>query len=146
MLATTLRPAEAKDAEAISHLLAQLGYATTPAQLKPVLAQQQVSTQDIIVAILDKKVVGVMSLIYFDYLPSVEKYCRITTLVVDQALRGWGMGKELIQYAKQQALAHQCQVLELTTGLQRTEAHAFYEHLGFEQVSYKYTQRLVKPA
>ncbi|MEN9434600.1 MAG: hypothetical protein RLZZ422_2189 [Pseudomonadota bacterium] len=143
MLALSIRLAEPKDAEAMAELLTQLGYANLPKQLAQFLNQampQQVN----LVGVLDKKIVAVMSLMYFDYLPSLERYCRITTLVVEEKLRGWGIGKQLIDYAQQYATHHHCQVLELTTGLQRTAAHQFYESLGFEQVSYKYTKRLTK--
>lgn len=142
MLPLSIRTATLKDANPIASLLAQLGYQTPADKLKRLLDPAHDSA--IYVAVLDNKVVGVMSLIYFDYLPSAERYCRIVTLVVDQALRGWGIGKALMAQAQQSALAQQCQVLELTTGLQRTDAHAFYEHLGFERVSYKYIQRLPK--
>ncbi|WP_020559653.1 GNAT family N-acetyltransferase [Thiofilum flexile] len=140
MLRLSIRAATAKDAPAVASLLVQLGYNTSAEQLKPLLNQP--NEQSIDVAVLDNKIVGIISLIYFDYLPSVEKYCRITTLVVDEGLRGWGIGKHLITHAQQCALAHNCQILELTTGLQRADAQAFYEHLGFKQVSYKYTRRL----
>ena len=142
MLPLSIRTATFRDATAIASLLAQLGYQTPAEKLKPLL--DQANSSFIYVAVLDKKVVGVMSLMYFDYLPSAEKYCRITTLVVDQALRGWGIGKALIAQAQQSALQQHCSVLELTTGLQRSDAHAFYEHLGFERVSYKYIKRLEK--
>ncbi|MCG6508355.1 GNAT family N-acetyltransferase [Vibrio parahaemolyticus] len=83
-----------------------------------------------------------MSVIFFNYFPSAEKLCRITSIVVDRASRGTGIGSKLIDYAKSVALAEKCSVLEVTTSLRREKTQTFYESIGFKKTSYKYVQRL----
>jgi GNAT superfamily N-acetyltransferase len=63
---------------------------------------------------------------------------RIMTLVVDEASRGRGVGRLLTGYAERWARAAGCDVLELTTNLRRTEAHAFYEAAGFTKGAYRF--------
>jgi GNAT superfamily N-acetyltransferase len=60
---------------------------------------------------------------------------RITTPVVDGAARRLGIGRLLVAAAADLAKAAGCQTLELTTGLHRKKAHAFYRSLGFESTS-----------
>ncbi len=54
---------------------------------------------------------------------------RITVLVVDPAARREGIAATLVNRAREWAAA--CPVLEVTTGLQREDAHEFYRALGF---------------
>ncbi|MCV2359683.1 GNAT family N-acetyltransferase [Paucibacter sp. TC2R-5] len=48
-------------------------------------------------------------------------------------LQGQGVGRALMQDAVDLAAAAGCYKLALSSNLRRTEAHAFYEKLGFEQ-------------
>ncbi len=45
--------------------------------------------------------------------------------------RGSGVGRELFLWAIEQARAHGCHVIQLTTDKQRPDARRFYESLGF---------------
>ena len=86
---------------------------------------------------LKEKVIAVMSIIFFDYLPSAQKLCRITSIVVDEKKRGSGVGSKLINHAKSVALSKKCNILEVTTSLQRQQTHEYYESIGFKKTSYK---------
>jgi GNAT superfamily N-acetyltransferase len=46
-------------------------------------------------------------------------------------LRGGGIGRRLMAYAVQRARDRGCRLVQLTTDKRRTEAHRFYESLGF---------------
>ena len=137
MLDIKIRAAQPSDINTIAHLLEQLGYSTSKHNLLLVLNDKP-AHEEVYIALLDNKVVALMTLVYFTYFPTAEKYCRITTLVVEEKLRGWGIGAQLVNYSKQQALSKKCKAIELTTSLKRNDAQAFYEHLGFQKVSYKY--------
>jgi GNAT superfamily N-acetyltransferase len=54
---------------------------------------------------------------------------RITVLVVDPDARRQGIAAALM--ARARAWSAECGVLEVTTGLQREDAHAFYRGEGF---------------
>lgn len=137
-----VRAAQKDDAEIISSLLVQLGYDTEPSKIEVLISMAASGSNKIFVGVLNGKVIAVMSVIFFNYFPSAEKLCRITSIVVDRASRGTGIGSKLIDYAKSVALAEKCSVLEVTTSLRREKTQAFYESIGFKKTSYKYVQRL----
>ena len=56
----------------------------------------------------------------------------IEELVVDEATRGQGAGRALIQAAIEWARAHSCSEVEVSTEMDNTAAQAFYRRLGFE--------------
>ena len=64
----------------------------------------------------------------------VMPHCEINGLVIDENYRGKGIGKLLIervmQWAKEKGNAN----LSLHCNVRRTDAHKFYEHLGFKEV------------
>jgi GNAT superfamily N-acetyltransferase len=67
---------------------------------------------------------------------------RITALVVDQRVRRRGIGRLLIDHAMRWAQQRDCEFIELTSALNRAEAHAFYRDLGFEQNSLRFRKSL----
>ena len=45
--------------------------------------------------------------------------------------RGGGIGRRLMAYALERAREKNCRIVQLTTDKRRTDAHRFYESLGF---------------
>lgn len=62
----------------------------------------------------------------------VSPFAVIEYVVVDEAHRGKGTGKLLMQYCIDKAKASGCYKIMLTSDKRRTEAHEFYRSLGFE--------------
>src|SRR5690606_2283032 len=56
----------------------------------------------------------------------------VDDLVVDEARRGQGIGRLLLDFAEELAATEGCELLWLTSGFQRVGAHAFYEARGME--------------
>ena len=56
---------------------------------------------------------------------------RVESVVVDAHTRGRGVGAALMRRLVDDARAHGCFRVELTSNLARTDAHRFYERLGF---------------
>ncbi len=54
-------------------------------------------------------------------------------VVVAEARRGQGIGRQMMAHAADQARAAGCYKLALSSNRKRKEAHAFYESLGFAQ-------------
>lgn len=57
----------------------------------------------------------------------------VENVVVDEALRGRGLGRLLMVEAERRAIAHGCYKLALTSNNNRPAAHAFYERIGYQR-------------
>jgi GNAT superfamily N-acetyltransferase len=138
-----VRGAVPADAADIARLLAQLGYETPPQEaaerLAPVLRDSQGT---LLVAADYGPLVGLIALHWTPMLQDPRPVARITTLVVDEAERGRGIGRLLLKAGAQAARQAGCDQLELTTGLQREEAHAFYRAQGFTSTSLRFVRSL----
>jgi GNAT superfamily N-acetyltransferase len=66
----------------------------------------------------------------------------VDELVVDEAHRGQGIGRALLEHLAVLAGRHGCRRLELDSGLHRREAHAFYLAQGFEQRAALFTRKI----
>ena len=56
--------------------------------------------------------------------------------------RGSGIGSAMIRWAIAHARERGCRIVQLTTDKSRTDAHRFYERLGFEQTHLGYKMKL----
>ncbi len=87
---------------------------------------------ELIVAELDGKVVGTLQL---TITPSVSfqgsKRATVESVRVDEELRGKGVGRQLMLWAIDRAKERGSVSMQLTTNTDRTNAHRFYENLGF---------------
>lgn len=138
-----IREINPKDYNAVSLLLQQLGYEKSADDINKSLVSNT-RTDAIFVAEHQEQVVGLMSLIFFDYFPSFAKLCRITAIVVDEKSRDLGVGTALIGFAKNKAKTNGCSQLEVTTSLHREATQAYYSHIGFKQTSFRYSMDLNK--
>jgi GNAT superfamily N-acetyltransferase len=57
----------------------------------------------------------------------------VEDVVVASAFQGRGIGRQLMDHAKEQAKSAGCYKLALSSNRKRHAAHAFYESLGFDQ-------------
>jgi GNAT superfamily N-acetyltransferase len=69
-------------------------------------------------------------------------WCRITTLVVDEARRGHGIGRLLVEAAERAARDASCSRIEATSALHRDGAHRLYTDLGYGRTSTHFLKRL----
>jgi ribosomal protein S18 acetylase RimI-like enzyme len=87
---------------------------------------------ELIIAELDGVVVGTLQI---TFTPSISfqggKRATVESVRVDEQYRGQGIGKELMLWAINRAKEENCVAMQLTTNLDRTDAHRFYENLGF---------------
>jgi GNAT superfamily N-acetyltransferase len=60
-------------------------------------------------------------------------YAIIENVVVDETRRGQGYGEALLRHAIEEARRAGCYKVSLTSNKRRTDAHRFYERLGFER-------------
>lgn len=64
--------------------------------------------------------------------------CYLSSIISNQADRGKGYGKALMDHAVAWAKERGCHAIVLDSGLPREEAHAFYERYGFQHCAHCY--------
>jgi GNAT superfamily N-acetyltransferase len=141
--ALVIRPAAADDADAISALLAELGYPATPAEVPARLDALAAHPGTVaLVAELDREVVGLATCHVYPSIHRTEPVAWLTSLVTARRARGKGVGTALVRSVESWARAQGAARLSLTSGTQRTEAHAFYGRLGYEPTGVRLTRAL----
>lgn len=138
-----LRNAVMADADDVAHLLGELGY---PCELddaiERIAAILDNDRQALVVARRQGAVCGLVALDFMYYLPLGTTTCRITALVVLSGARGCGVGRLLLLEAERRARSGGAARIELTSGAQRTEAHAFYRACGYSNSSVRFVKSL----
>ena len=123
-------------------LLTQLGYPSDADAVEARLDRLRVVGDRVVVAELDGQVVG---LAHLQVTPTIERdrpAGKIGALVVDEAHRGRGIGRALVQALVDEARLRGCELVYLTTSERRDDAHAFYESVGLEQTGRRYGRTL----
>ena len=87
-------------------------------------------------------VCGLVALDFMYYLPLGTITCRVTALVVTPTAQGLGIGRQLLKEAERRARSGGASRIELTSGSQRTEAHAFYRACGYKDSSVRFVKQL----
>jgi GNAT superfamily N-acetyltransferase len=136
-----IRDAVEGDAEALSPLLEQLMHKPqTPEQIRIRLRRLAATGADrVLVAVVEGRVAGVAGLTYAWMLHVDAPTARLMSIVVDEACRGRGIGRRLIEASLEQSRIWGCDRIELTSRLERGAAHSFYEAVGFEHTSKRFS-------
>jgi GNAT superfamily N-acetyltransferase len=138
-----VRPYEPHDASGLALLLGELGYPATTAQAAEYaggFAAHAGAT--LLVAVEDGAVVGAAGGSLVPRLDAERLSCRITELVVAASSRRQGIGRALIAAIEARAREAGAVRLDVSTGDWRTDAHAFYERLGFSDNARALVRRL----
>lgn len=132
----TVRQATTNDVEAVRDLLDLLGYTFTVAAVQDRLALlASTGTDPVLLAVQDGVALGLIALHITTMLQVAQPVARVTALVVQDQGRGTGVGRLLVDAGDELARLAGCGILELTTAVARTDAHAFYRKLGFTNSS-----------
>lgn len=128
-----IRNAQQGDAPAVAELLRALGYASSAAQVERRIVASTASADTVVlVAEWSQRVVAVLSFHCIPLFHADGSLGRITSLVVAPGCRQRGIGRLLVAAADEFCRAHGCLRFEVTSGDHRPDAHAFYEHLGYQ--------------
>jgi GNAT superfamily N-acetyltransferase len=135
-----IRDALDLDADALSPLMEQLLHQPcTSEQIRSRLGRLATTGVDrVLVALLEGRVVGLAGVTYAWLFHADMPTARLMSIVVDETCRGQGVGRLLVETSIEQARAWGCDRLELTSRLERADAHSFYEAVGFTQTSKKF--------
>ncbi|MYS10074.1 GNAT family N-acetyltransferase [Streptomyces sp. SID6041] len=135
-----IRPATAEDIGPVVAMLADdpLGaQRESPGDLGPYLAAFTRLVNDpqqhLVVATRADKVVGTLQL---TIIPGLSRRGATRSIIegvrIHAEERGSGLGTQLIEWAVGESGRQGCQLVQLTSDVTRTDAHRFYERLGFE--------------
>ncbi len=138
-----VRPAAEADADVLALLVTQLGYLSDAAQVLARL-RRLAGNPDIraLVAEREGRVIGMVGLMVFPAFHRDGLHGYITSLVVDEALRGGGAGAALLAAAEAWFAERGVTKVTLTTASHRERAHGFYERLGYEFNGRRYVKNL----
>ncbi|WP_395576161.1 GNAT family N-acetyltransferase [Streptomyces sp. BK79] len=134
-----IRPTTEDDIPAVVAMLADdpLGaQRESPDDLSPYLAAfARLSAdphQHLVVAVRDEQVVGTLQL---TIVPGLSRRGATRSIIegvrIHAAERGSGLGTQLIGWAIDESRRQGCHLVQLTSDASRTDAHRFYERLGF---------------
>lgn len=134
-----IRPATADDLAEIVAMLADdpLGARReSPDDLTPYRAAFRRLADDpnqhVMVAVRADRVVGTLQL---TVVPGLSRRGSTRSVIegvrVHADERGSGLGTWLVQWAVDESRRQECQLVQLTSDVTRTDAHRFYERLGF---------------
>jgi GNAT superfamily N-acetyltransferase len=99
----------------------------------------------VLVAEKDGRVVGVATAHAISVIHDDPDVAWLTSLVVDGSAQGRGVGRQLVDAVEAWARSRGCVRLSVTTNRDRNDAHTFYERVGFEWTSRRYSKRLAAP-
>jgi N-acetylglutamate synthase-like GNAT family acetyltransferase len=134
----TIRNAGQDDAEQIVELIADLGHEMTVEAVR----ERIESLYPQIVAVRDERLLGLCGLHVMTAIHRPYKVGRITILVVAPDLRGQGIGRALVEAAEQRLRDAECGLIEVTSNERLTEAHDFYQRIGYEHTSKRFAKPL----
>ncbi|MDB4948936.1 MAG: GCN5-related N-acetyltransferase [Gemmatimonadetes bacterium] len=137
----TVRDAAPGDMDAIVGLVAELGYPTPAHVVRERLATLAANGGAALVAVADGRAVGLATMQATHYLHRPPD-ARLSTLVVTESRRGRGIGGVLLQATERWGAEHGCARVQLTSGMRRPEAHAFYERMGYDTRSRVFVKEL----
>jgi len=138
-----IRDAKLTDAPALAALMCELGYKTTPAEmrrrLKSILDDVNYRT---LVAEVDGKVCGMIGTLAYASYEHNDPSGRILAVVTLANARRRGIGRALIASAEKAFAQKAVTRVSLDTRLTRKDAHQFYESLGYERNGWRFVKQL----
>jgi len=129
-----IREARPEDVAELALLMTQLGYPTSPKEMK-IRFETIASHPDYrtLVAVVDEEIVGLAGLMKGLYYEFNGEYLRILSFVVKDSGRKQGIGRVLLGACEQWAISEGLNASVLSSGNRaaREAAHAFYQKMGY---------------
>ena len=124
--------AEIKDYLDIARLSGVLGYPISEVAVKKNLARiLKDADHEFLVFELGERVTAFIEAEIYAPVYAEQVMLNVLGLVVDEKNQGQGIGAQLLNALEEKAKAREIKVIRLNSGVQRHEAHQFYEHQGY---------------
>ena len=146
---TIIRKASKQDIPSILELLYELGRPEPIDAREVKVFENKIKeyfsdpSKFILVAVINSKIVGLVSIILLRRLNRAKFEMYIPELVVKNEFRYSGIGKKLISECIQLGKSKKCYRIRLESGTKRKESHKFYEDLGFEKSGFSFSLNLL---
>jgi ribosomal protein S18 acetylase RimI-like enzyme len=143
--AVRVREARLTDAAEVVRLLSQLGHAQPAGDDSARLAAFLEQGESVLVAERSSRspqLLGVVTLHIAPVMHRAGPIGRLSAVVVDESARGTGVGRALVVAAEAYFAARGCAMIEVTSNKARTDAHAFYERLGYTATSVRFAKKV----
>ena len=127
-----IRKAEIIDYLDIARLSGVLGYPISEVAVKKNLARiLKDADHEFLVFELGERVTAFIEAEIYAPVYAEQVMLNVLGLVVDEKNQGQGIGAQLLNALEEKAKAREIKVIRLNSGVQRHEAHQFYEHQGY---------------
>lgn len=138
----SIRPAQSGDIDTIYKYICELEEEKLDKNTFEKIFNENLTRDDIyyFVAEYSGKVAGFMSVYTQKLLHHNGTVAEIQELFIDSHARSKGIGKKLIEYARDIADKNNCKMFEVTCNVKRKDTHKFYEREGLLKSHYKFTQ------
>ena len=137
-----IRKIELKDAGELCKICSEeMGYECDSALVKSKIEKLDLKREAVFVAEEESQLLGFIHVERYEVL-YFESMANILGLAVKKDFQKQGLGKALLLAAEKWAQENEIYLMRLNSGINRIDAHGFYEHLGY--VSEKEQKRFVK--
>ena len=135
-----IRQATIKDKEMIYNLLVQLEGMEFDKRMYSDIYEANLLNPAVFYFVYEEEnsVVGFISIHIQKLLHHSGNIAEVQELIVDESVRGKGIGKQLFEKARLIAIENKCSQLEVCCNQKRKESHQFYELQGMTNNHYKF--------
>ncbi|HTR84445.1 MAG TPA: GNAT family N-acetyltransferase [Reyranella sp.] len=128
-----IRDPRPEDMPELNRLIGELGYPLDDSEFRARFERvASAPTHHVFVA---EEAGGIVGLLHVFERPALDKPCDavVQALVVDNKVRGHGIGEALMRAAEAWAAERHLDSTSLYTSVKRERAHAFYERIGYQR-------------
>jgi GNAT superfamily N-acetyltransferase len=144
MSSIEIRDAEEQDLEGVLRVLAESGidgghsFSVDEARVHYARIRQWPNFR-LLVAVADGEIAGTYSLVIMDKLGKRGTPAGVVEdVAVLPSRQGQGIGRAMMEHARGECRRAGCYKLALSSNLRRTDAHRFYDSLGFERHGFSF--------
>jgi len=143
MTLPTIRTARLDDAAELARLFTELGHPATEVEIRERWSAWEANGNvSFVIDGANGDLIATAILHQTVVLHRPKPIGRISALIVDARYRGTGIGRALVDAAERLFADAGCGMVEITSNMRRADAHAFYQHLGYELTSARFAKSI----